>query len=293
MKNWKEYVFDVNGFQINTLYSEETIETIFLPMLRKFTGMQKKLGRRLIVFLAAPPAVGKTTLSKFLEYLAVQQEDLTEIQAIGLDGFHYHSDYINTHNAVVMGKEVPMKKVKGCPETYDTGKLEEKLGRIKEEDILWPIYDRNIHDVVEDLEKITKDIVLIEGNWLLLDEEPWKTLKDTADYTILIRSEEETLKERLIGRKMKGGLTREEAEDWYINSDCVNVRRVLETSLDGDLMLKVEPDGDYTRRIKDEINSGSSCREKSGLCKGSGPSGNRRRGTLGKGCVKQHLPVNL
>ena len=79
MKNWKEYVFDVNGFQINTLYSEETIETIFLPMLRKFTGMQKKLGRRLIVFLAAPPAVGKTTLSKFLEYLAVQQEDLTEI----------------------------------------------------------------------------------------------------------------------------------------------------------------------------------------------------------------------
>ena len=88
-------------------------------------------------------------------------------------------------------------------------------------------------------------LLLIEGNWLLLDEEPWKTLKDTADYTIMIRSEEETLKERLIGRKMKGGLTREEAEDWYINSDSVNVRRVLETSLDGDLMLKVEADGDY------------------------------------------------
>ena len=44
---------------------------------------------------------------------------------------------------------------------------------------------------------------------------------------------------------MKGGLTREEAEDWYINRDSVNVRRVLETSLDGDLMLKVEADGDY------------------------------------------------
>lgn len=53
MKNWKEYVFDVNGFQINTVYSGEAIETIFLPMLRKLTGMQKKLGRRLIVFLAA------------------------------------------------------------------------------------------------------------------------------------------------------------------------------------------------------------------------------------------------
>ena len=27
MKNWKEYVFDVNGFQINTVYSGEAIET--------------------------------------------------------------------------------------------------------------------------------------------------------------------------------------------------------------------------------------------------------------------------
>ena len=88
----------------------------------------------------------------------MQHEDLTEIQAIGLDGFHYHSDYINSHNAVVMGKEVPMKKVKGCPETYDTKKLEDKLKKIKEEDILWPIYDRNIHDVVEDVEKITRTL---------------------------------------------------------------------------------------------------------------------------------------
>lgn len=245
MKKWKEYVFDVNGFQVNTIYNEETIEKIFLPLLKNLTEMQKKKNRRLIVFMAAPPAVGKTTLSKFLEYLADQSEDLTKIQAIGLDGFHYHSDYINTHNAVVMGKEVPMKKVKGCPETYDTEKLREKFKKIKEEDILWPVYDRTIHDVVEDVEKITKNIILIEGNWLLLDEEPWKSMKDTADYTIMIRSEEETLKERLVGRKMKGGLTREEAEDWYINSDSVNVRRVLQTSLDGDFMLKVEADNDY------------------------------------------------
>ena len=116
---------------------------------------------------------------------------------------------------------------------------------IKTQNILWPIYDRNIHDVVEDVIEVTKDIILIEGNWLLLSEEPWKSIKDVADYTILICSKEETLKNRLIGRKMKGGLSREDAEAWYYNTDSVNVKRVLEDSLPGDLMLKVEDDGDY------------------------------------------------
>ena len=52
-----------------------------------------------------------------------------------------------------------MKQVKGCPETYDTEKLRQKLEKIKIEDILWPIYDRNLHDVVEDQIKVTKDII--------------------------------------------------------------------------------------------------------------------------------------
>lgn len=96
-----------------------------------------------------------------------------------------------------------MKQVKGCPETYDTEKLRQKLEKIKIEDILWPIYDRNLHDVVEDQIKVTKDIILIEGNWLLLKQEPWKSMQQYADYKILILAEEEMLKERLISRKEK------------------------------------------------------------------------------------------
>ena len=99
--------------------------------------------------------------------------------------------------------------------------------------------------LLEDAIKVEKDIVLLEGNWLLLDEEPWTSLRQWADDTILILAEEETLKERLIGRKEKGGLTREEAEAWYENSDSVNVRRVLASSVKGNLIMKVEKDNDY------------------------------------------------
>ena len=213
MKEWKEYLFKVNGFEMTAVYNEDTIQKVFLPLLKQLQQLQKEKKERIIVFMAAPPAVGKTTLCEFLEYLSKQDQEFTDIQALGLDGFHYHSDYINSHDAIVLGEKVPMKQVKGCPETYDTEKLRQKLEKIKIEDILWPIYDRNLHDVVENQIKVTKDIILIEGNWLLLKQEPWKSMQQYADYKILILAEEEMLKERLISRKEKGGLTREEAVD--------------------------------------------------------------------------------
>ena len=247
MKEWKEYLFKVNGFEMTAIYNEDTIQKVFLPLLKQLQRLQKEKKERIIVFMAAPPAVGKTTLCEFLEYLSKQDQELTDIQALGLDGFHYHSDYINSHDAIVLGEKVPMKQVKGCPVTYDTEKLRQKLEHIKTEDILWPVYDRNLHDVVEDQIKVTQDIILIEGNWLLLKEEPWKTMQQYADYKILILAEEEMLKERLISRKEKGGLTREEAVAWYQNSDSKNVTRVLRDSLQGDLLLKVEEDNDYIK----------------------------------------------
>ena len=197
MKKWKEYLMKINGFEMKAVYNEETIRSIFLPLLKQLQKLQKQKGERIIVFMAAPPAVGK--------------------------------------------------QVKGCPETYDTRKLRQKLECIKTGNILWPIYDRNLHDVVEDQTEVTKDIILIEGNWLLLKQDPWESMQQYADYKILILAEEQMLKERLISRKQKGGLSRKEAEDWYINSDSKNVTRVLKDSCQEhlDLLLQVEQDNDY------------------------------------------------
>ena len=208
---------------------------------------ENKPEKQITMGILAHVDAGKTTLCEFLEYLSKQDQEFTDIQALGLDGFHYHSDYINSHDAIVLGEKVPMKQVKGCPETYDTAKVRKKLEKIKTEDILWPIYDRNLHDVVEDQIKVTKDIILIEGNWLLLKQEPWKSMQQYADYKILILAEEEMLKERLISRKEKGGLTREEAVAWYQNSDSKNVKRVLKDSCRKhlNLLLQVEQDNDY------------------------------------------------
>ncbi|EPY6470564.1 nucleoside/nucleotide kinase family protein [Clostridium sporogenes] len=242
------YKFLVNSFEINASYYEEDIKNIFIPLLKQLTNMKKNKDERLLVYLAASPGVGKSTLASFLEILSRNNKDTLEIQAIGLDGFHYPQEYIKNNKVIVDGKEVPMAEVKGSPETFDLDKLKSKIKALKNENVKWPIYDRSLHDVVEDQILVTKDIALIEGNWLLLDEDKWRELKKYCNYSIFIKADESMLKERLIQRKIKGGLSQEAAVKFYEKSDSKNVKRVLNNSLNADLQLELLNNGKYKTR---------------------------------------------
>lgn len=244
----REYRYMVNGLETAAFYDDRTVEEIFLPLLRKWSAMHRRLKRRMIVFLSAPPGVGKTTTAQFLEYLSQRETDVEEIQAIGLDGFHYHQDYILSHEVCIDGKTVAMKEVKGCPETFDIEKLRNKIECLKTEDIRWPVYDRKLHDVLEDAVRVEKQIVLIEGNWLLLKEKPWDTLKKECDDSIFISANEEFLRERLIRRKMMGGFTEQEAREFYEKSDSKNIRRLMESHWQAEETLVMEADGSYIWR---------------------------------------------
>ncbi len=241
----QEYVLNINGFEMSVVYDEETVKEIFIPLLKEWTKLKKEKNKRIIVFLSAPPGVGKTTMAQFMEYLSRIEEGVDEIQAIGLDGFHYHQDYILTHTVFMNGKTVPMKEVKGCPETFDINKLIQKLNLLKDAEVKWPIYDRNLHDVVEDAVTVTKDIVLIEGNWLLSTEGPWNDLIKWCDDSVFVNAGDKILKERLIQRKVKGGLTREAAENFYHRSDKVNVNRLLKNHHTARVNLEMQEDGNY------------------------------------------------
>ncbi len=241
----REYKYKVNGLDTTVYYEDETVTEIFLPLLRKWSYMHKKLGRRLIVFLSAPPGVGKTTTAQFLEYLSQKETDVEEIQSIGLDGFHYHQDYILSHSICRDGKQIPMKDVKGCPETFDIEKLKLKIKSLKERPTKWPVYDRTIHDVREDATDVQKEIILIEGNWLLLKEHPWEELIRECDDSVFISAEESDLRERLIKRKIQGGLTFEEAEAFYEKSDSKNIHRLMNAHWNANETLLMQKDGRY------------------------------------------------
>ena len=50
---------------------------------------------RTIVFLAAPPGAGKSTLAAVLERLAQSQPGMPRVQAVGMDGFHHTNAYLD------------------------------------------------------------------------------------------------------------------------------------------------------------------------------------------------------
>ena len=237
------YTFNVNGFDVEAVYDDRTVQEIILPLLHKWTALYKEKDSRVIVFLSAPPGTGKTTLSQFIEHLSHRTEGVEPVQAVGLDGFHYHQAYILTHDAVVDGVTVPMKTVKGCPETFDRDGLAAKLRLMQAQDVMWPVYDRTLHDAVDDVISVTGNVVLIEGNWLLFSEGAWAEMIGLCDDSIYVSAAPEQLAERLIQRKMKGGLSRADAEAFYNRSDKRNIERLTEHHHQAQTMLVMIEDG--------------------------------------------------
>ena len=241
----REYRFDVNGFPVTAVYDDRTVEELFLPLLRRWAQMHREGGRRIFVFLSAPPGVGKTTLSQFLAYLSHSVTGLEPLSAVGLDGFHYHADYIAAHTVTVDGAEVPMKQVKGAPETYDIPKLMDTLQALRVREVIWPIYDRNLHDVVEDGVTVDANIVLVEGNWMLSSEGQWADVAAMCDDSIFIDARPDQVRDRLIARKIRGGLTPEAAEAFYERSDRVNVVRLMEKHVRPTVCWRMTEDGEF------------------------------------------------
>ena len=234
----------VNGFVNHVRMDDGFVNNRIRPLLKRLSDMYGQSGRRQIVFIAGPPAAGKSTLALVMEHLGNEQAQGVRFQALGMDGFHYPSAYLASHETIRGGRKILLGRIKGSPETYDTDGLLKILAHIDEcrlkgtDPVMrWPGYDRNIHDVVPDQYEITGQILLIEGNYLLLDEEPWSGLRRFADLTVFVKADEEVLKKRLTGRKIRGGKTPEEAQAWYRNTDGPNIRTVLEKSASPDVTI--------------------------------------------------------
>lgn len=234
------YSANINGIEYSVSYSDILVDGTLIPLLRHLSQLHTEKGSRVIVMLAAPPGTGKSTLVSFLEHLAKSVIPDKRVQSVGMDGFHLRQSYLLSHTVEVDGKSVPMASIKGAPITFDLDTLTRKIREVTEgNSCRWPHYDRQLHDPVDNAITIDADIVLIEGNYLLLDMDGWRDLSQYADYTIVLTADAEMLRERLIGRKMKTGMTREDAEHFVAFSDMPNVRLCLDKMMKADLELGV------------------------------------------------------
>ena len=233
------YDLMVTGYPAVAAYDNDAVRGLFEPMLRCWA--RHGTGERRIIFLAGPPGAGKSTLAAFLERHAQDMQDMPPVQALSMDGFHYPQAYIESHTVMRNGEMIPMRRVKGAPDTFDADALRQRLWRLKKEDVSWPVYDRRLHDVVPDAVRVHAPILIVEGNYLLLDAPIWRELPH--DETVFLRAEEGMLRKRLIARKMRGGMTEEAALRFYEECDGPNVRLCLTRSLPAETTFTVGENG--------------------------------------------------
>lgn len=248
-KKFLTYKMEVNGLWQEVKFTEAAVEELFMPFLHELTDLKMTMDRKVIAYLVAPPGAGKSTLAQFLEKLSRDRSgEVDPIRALGIDGYHFTAAYMNITKIERDGEQILMRDVKGAPETFDVDLLVDKIRAVRQEGTDWNIYDRRIHDVLPDYWSVEDDIILLEGNYLLLKEVGWTNVRVLSDYSVFIDAEPELLRERLINRKVKGGKSREEAERFFDFSDSKNIERVLKNSARADETWKLLSDGDFARQ---------------------------------------------
>ncbi|KQZ82927.1 nucleoside triphosphate hydrolase [Mesorhizobium sp. Root157] len=179
----------------------------------------KRAGKahRCLVAIAGPPGAGKSTLATALRDLL--PEGTAEV--VPMDGFHYDDVILNQRG---------QRSRKGAPETFDFAGFEALLKRIKsgEPDIAIPVFDRSMELSRAAASVISADVkfVLVEGNYLLLDEEPWARLGALFDFSIFVDANRAELERRLLSRWSEHGKSDEDARTWVASNDLPNVERV-------------------------------------------------------------------
>lgn len=185
-------------------------------------------GRRLVA-LAGAPASGKSTMADGLAE-ALGRAGAT-VQVVPMDGFHLDNRLLKARGLLAR---------KGAPETFDADGFVHLVGRLKgEREVVYPLFDRPRDIAIAGAGHVdaTCDVVVVEGNYLLFDADPWRDLAPLWDTSIRITPPMDVLRARLIERWIKHGLSMQDAVARAQGNDLENAKLIAEKALPADITI--------------------------------------------------------
>ncbi len=204
------------------------IEQFYHPLAKALLSRYSSASR-LMVAVAGPPGSGKTAFATILVAVvnAEASDDLAVL--VGLDGWHYSNEYLATHFIDRDVERIALRSIKGAPETFDAVGAYGCLSEMRRGGYAsYPVYSRRLHDPVPGGGSVDTHhkIVVVEGNYLLVDEDPWRRFRELFDVRMFIVAPREILISSLAERHQRGGKTPEAAMQHVRRVDLPNAERV-------------------------------------------------------------------
>ncbi|MFN4129508.1 MAG: nucleoside triphosphate hydrolase, partial [Paracoccaceae bacterium] len=176
--------------------------------------------RRMVVAIAGAPGAGKSTLAEAL-CLSLNTRRAGVAAVMPMDGYHLDNALLDKRG---------LRARKGAPQTFDVDGLARDLARLRAADrpVILPVFDRDLDLARAGAREVGPEVpvILIEGNYLLLDQAPWRDLAPMFDMTVFVQVPEAELERRLIARWRHHGHDPEAARARALGNDIPNARLV-------------------------------------------------------------------
>lgn len=201
-----------------------------------------------MIGIAGPPGSGKSTLAQaVVDALNVgNTAPFPHAQLLPMDGYHLDNRILEPRGLLPR---------KGAPETFDATGFCAAVRALSEtrEEVFRPAFDRHLDLAVANAIAIHPDtpILIVEGNYLLLDTAPWTSLADVFAATVVVAPGIDVLRARLRQRWIDYGLHPDAALHRAESNDIPNAQTVLDRSRPADLVLSQGSDQDVTPRTRD------------------------------------------
>jgi pantothenate kinase len=185
---------------------------------------------RWLLGLAGPPGAGKSTVAR-----AVVERLHRPGVVVPMDGFHL---------ADVELARQGLGDRKGAPESFDGWGYAALLARLRQRPdhvVYAPGFERTLEQPIAGAVPVEPavDVVLTEGNYLLLDRPEWQAGRNQLDECWYVDIDPALRVERLVARHVAFGKSEAAARSWVDRVDSPNALLVEESRDRADLVIGV------------------------------------------------------
>lgn len=174
---------------------------------------------RRVLGIAGPPGAGKTTFAQ------------AHVEALGSTAVHVPMDGFHLADVTLAARGLLDRK--GAPETFDAWGYAALLRRCREETdhtVYAPGFDRDLEQPLAAAVAVDPEVevVVTEGNYLLLDSPEWRAVRAAVDEIWYLDVPADLRTERLVARHVEFGKSEAAARAWVAAVDTPNARLVAE-----------------------------------------------------------------